>query len=62
MVTVDFFFTLLWEKLENAYMELFTWKMPPLYLFLCKDKAKALKKSDFFPTFILFLIIIDDRD
>jgi hypothetical protein len=28
---------------ECLYMELFTWKMPHLYLFLCKKKAKALR-------------------
>ncbi len=28
---------------ECLYIELFTWKMPHLYLFLCKKKAKALR-------------------
>ncbi len=28
---------------ECLHIELFTWKMPHLYLFLCKKKAKALR-------------------
>ncbi len=28
---------------ECLYIELFTWKMPHLYLFLCKKKEKGLR-------------------
>ncbi len=34
-----------WSKRGQKclYIELFTWKMPHLYLFLCKKKVKALR-------------------
>jgi hypothetical protein len=53
---------------ECLYIELFTWKMSHLYLFLCKKKAKALrfgichslptlKQDNFLATNVQFLFV-----